>query len=277
MTNHMAGSKHLFSKLDMNINDMVKFGKGSATRIEGHGNILLQCKNGEHRTLAGVYFIPRLKASIVSVGQLDEMGCRVEIAGGLLNIFDQSHRLLAKVLKAASRLYYLPIQVAHSICLAAKSEEATWKWHSRFGHLNFNSLRKLANQNMVRCLPPLNQVNKVCDGCLVSKQRRASFPVQAKRLAEHVLDLVHGDLCGPIAPATIRGNRYFLLLVDDMSRYMWLRLPSRKDQAPTKIKNFQAAVEVETGRKLKVLRTNHGGEFTSVEFGEYCASRGVGC
>jgi transposase InsO family protein len=45
--------------------------------------------------------------------------------------------------------------------------------------------------------------------------------------------------------------------------------------APAAIKNFQAAVEVETGCKLKALRTNRGGEFTSAEFGQYCAERGV--
>jgi hypothetical protein len=70
-------------------------------------------------------------------------------------------------------------------------------------------------------------------------------------------------------------NKYFLLLVDDMSRYMWLRLLSSKDQAPSEIKNFHVVVEVETGKKLKVLRTNRGSKFTSMEFGQYCAERGI--
>jgi hypothetical protein len=33
---------------------------------------------------------------------------------------------------------------------------------------------------------------------------------------------VHGDLCGSVTPATPRGRRYFLLLVDDISHYMWV-------------------------------------------------------
>jgi transposase InsO family protein len=161
------------------------------------------------------------------------------------------------------------------VCLAAHASEAAWQWHARYGHLNFGSLRKLATQRMVRGLPKLTQVEKVCDSCLVGKQRRAPFPAQARRRAESALELVHGDLCGPVTPVTPSGNQYFLLLVDDMSRYMWVRLLSSKDQAPSEIKNFQAAVEVETGKKLKVLRTDRGGEFTSVEFGRYCAERGV--
>jgi hypothetical protein len=56
---------------------------------------------------------------------------------------------------------------------------------------------------------------------------------------------------------------------------MWLCLLAGKDQAPAAIRRFKAAAELETGRKLKVLRTDRGGEFNSVEFGEYCVEAGV--
>jgi hypothetical protein len=75
----------------------VKFGDSSITKIEGHGNIILACKNGGHRTLTDVYFIPCLKASIISLGQLDEMGCRIDINHGMLRIHDKQGLLLAKV------------------------------------------------------------------------------------------------------------------------------------------------------------------------------------
>jgi hypothetical protein len=75
---------------------------------------------------------------------------------------------------------------------------------------------------MVRGLPELTQVERVCDSCLVGKQRHAPFPVQAKWWAKSILELIHGDLCGPVTPATPSDNKYFLLLVDDMSWYMWI-------------------------------------------------------
>ncbi|WVZ88092.1 hypothetical protein U9M48_034645 [Paspalum notatum var. saurae] len=56
---------------------------------------------------------------------------------------------------------------------------------------------------------------------------------------------------------------------------MWLVLLTNKDKAAGAIKKFQAGVEVETGRKLCALRTDHGGEFTAVTFEEYCAEKGV--
>jgi hypothetical protein len=221
-TNHITGSKEIFAELDTQIYGTIKFSDGSITNIEDRGTIILTCKNGKHRALTGVYYIPRLKASILSIGQLDETGCHVNINGGILRIFDQHGVLLAKVTQDNSRLYYLDLVVGRPVCLAAHASEAVWQWHARYGHLNFGSLQKLATQRIVRGLPELTQVEKVCDSCLVGKQRRAPFPAQARRRVESALELVHGDLCGPVTPVTPSGNQYFLLLVDDMSRYMWV-------------------------------------------------------
>jgi hypothetical protein len=78
----------------------------------------------------------------------------------------------------------------------------------------------------------------VCSGCLTGKHRRTPFLHQAEFRAEEVLGLVHGDLCGPISPATPTGSRYFLLLIDDCSKYMWLRTLISKDQTAEAIKQF---------------------------------------
>jgi hypothetical protein len=132
-TNHMIGSRDIFAKLDSKICGTVKFGDGS---------IILTCKDGGHRTLTGVYFIPRLRASIISLGQLDETGCHININinRGVLRIYDEHGQLLAKVPRDDSRLYYLKLHVGRPVCLAAHATEAAWQWHTRFGHLNFDSL-----------------------------------------------------------------------------------------------------------------------------------------
>jgi hypothetical protein len=89
------------------------------------------------------------------------------------------------------------------------------------------------------------------------------------------LELVHGDLSGPIAPATSRGNKYFLLLVDDLNWYMWVAMIPSKDRAMTVIKEIQAQAEGESGLKLRALCTDHGCKFTATEFAEYCATKGM--
>jgi hypothetical protein len=87
---------------------------------------------------------------------------------------------------------------------------------------------------------------------------------------------MHGDLCGPILLTTPRGNKYFLLLVDDLSRYMWVVVILSMDRvAAAAIKDIQAWPEGESGLKLKALPTDCRGEFTTIEFTDYCAAEGV--
>jgi transposase InsO family protein len=89
------------------------------------------------------------------------------------------------------------------------------------------------------------------------------------------LELVHGDLCGPISPVTPSGRRYFLLLVDDATWYMWVALLTTKDAAADTVKHLQALAEKKSRRKLRALRTDNGREFIIVEFVAYCAEEGI--
>jgi hypothetical protein len=58
-----------------------------------------------------------------------------------------------------------------------------------------------------------------------------------------MLVLVHGDLCGPVTLVTPGRKRYFFLLVDDVSRYMWLVLLAMKDEALSVFTAFQAQLK----------------------------------
>jgi transposase InsO family protein len=97
----------------------------------------------------------------------------------------------------------------------------------------------------------------------------------AKFRVEEKLELVHGDLCGPVTPATPGGKRYFFLLVDDVSRYMWLVLLAMKDEALAAFTAFQAWAEADAGRKIGTLRTDRGGEFTARSFADHCTKQGM--
>jgi transposase InsO family protein len=274
-THHMTGRREFFTELDSNVRGSVKFGDASGVEIKGVGNVLFVAESGEHKLLTGVYYIPALRNSIISLGQLDENGSRVEVKDGVMRIWDRHRRLLAKVTRGSNRLYVLHVQVAQPLCLAARRDDEAWQWHERFGHLHFEALKQLSAKEMVRGLPCLDHVEQFCDVCVLTKQRRLPFPRQSSFRAKERLELVHGDLCGPVTPATPGGRRYFLLLVDDYSRYMWVIILGSKGEAALAIRRAQAAAEAECGRKLRVLRTDNGGEFTAGEFASYCADEGV--
>ncbi|WVZ97481.1 hypothetical protein U9M48_043013 [Paspalum notatum var. saurae] len=136
----------------------------------------------------------------------------------------------------------------------------------------------MSRVGMVRRLPQIEHINESSVIAAAGKQKKSPFAKKAKYRASDRLELVHGDPCRPISLATHGRRKYFLLLVDDNTRFMWLHLLSCKDKAAEAIKHFQVKVKVEaeTGNKLKVLRTDRGGELTSVEFRWYCTNEGMG-
>jgi transposase InsO family protein len=115
----------------------------------------------------------------------------------------------------------------------------------------------------------------LCEACQAGKQRHTSFPVKAGYWARRCLELVHDNFCGPISPTMLRGNKYFLLLMDDLSRYMWVAMIPSKDHAAASIKEIQVWAEGEFGLKLRELHTDRKGEFVAREFVEYYATEGM--
>jgi transposase InsO family protein len=128
---------------------------------------------------------------------------------------------------------------------------------------------------MVEGMPILYRVEEFCDGCALGKQQRWSFPQVANYRGSNPLDLFHADLCGKISPRTIGGKNYFLLIVDDHSRFMWVEFLATKDEAFKCFRRVKAPAETESNCKLKALRSDRGGEFNSLEFKEFCDEQGI--
>lgn len=100
------------------------------------GTVVFKCKNGDHRKLEAVYYIPKLRKNIISVGRLDARGYDAHIWHGVLTLCDPDGALLAKVQRDSSFLYVLKLNLASPICLVASGAETACRWHARFGHLN---------------------------------------------------------------------------------------------------------------------------------------------
>jgi hypothetical protein len=119
-----------------------------------------------------VYFIPRLTMNIVSVRQLDEVGYDIHIKTGKMDIRKPGGRMLARIERKQSRLYVLDVNIARrAACLSARAEAEARRWHARLGHVNMPVLRRMANQELVRGMPSVEQVEGVYEACMTGKQR----------------------------------------------------------------------------------------------------------
>jgi hypothetical protein len=105
----MTGRREFFTELDSDVRGSIKFGDASGMEIKGVGSVIFTAESGEHRLLTGVYYIPALRNSIICLGQLDEIGSRVEIKDGVMRIWDHHYRLLAKVTRGTNQLYVLNV------------------------------------------------------------------------------------------------------------------------------------------------------------------------
>ena len=101
-----------------------------------------------------------------------------------------------------------------------------------------------------------------------------SFPSGAKR-ANKILELVHSDVFGPVLVPSPGKSMYYVSFIDDFSRNTWIYFLRKKSEVFDRFKEFKALVENQTENKIKVLRTDNGGEFCKKEFEEFCNKCGI--
>ncbi|KAI5317846.1 hypothetical protein L3X38_037553 [Prunus dulcis] len=91
----------------------------------------------------------------------------------------------------------------------------------------------------------------------------------------HCLQTGTRDICGPMKTDSISGNKYFLLFTDDCTRMSWVYFIRNKSNALECFRKFKAMTELQSGYKIKGLRSDRGGEFLSSEFNSFCAEVGI--
>ena len=101
--------------------------------------------------------------NIVSVGQLDEIGYKINIDTSVMKIREPGGFFLAKVKREENRLYLLHLMSMQPTCLVVRGlgDEVAWHWHERFRHVNMVALQKLVQEDLVHGLPEIGQVGAV--------------------------------------------------------------------------------------------------------------------
>ena len=125
--------------------------------------------------------------------------------------------------------------------------------HRRFGHYGPNLLRnlhKVSNLGTKIKIPPA--ARRLCKPCALAKMRNR-FTAEHKK---EPLALVSLDIAGPF-PKSLRGNNYFLQIIDNYTRKNWSLPLKSKDEAMTTLRTWKAREERQTGKVVNTARSDN--------------------
>nr|GEW17693.1 retrovirus-related Pol polyprotein from transposon TNT 1-94 [Tanacetum cinerariifolium] len=179
-----------------------------------------------------------------------------------------------------NNLYTLSLQdmmASSPIYLLSKaSKTKSWLWHRRLSHLNFGAINHLARQGLVRGLPKLKfEKDHLYSACAMGKSKKKSHTPKSEDTNQEKLYLLHMDLCGPVRVESVNRKKYILVIVDDYSRFTWVKFLRSKDEAPDFIIKFLKMIQVRLKVLVRRIRTDNETEFVNQTLREYYEEVGI--
>nr|GEX54940.1 hypothetical protein [Tanacetum cinerariifolium] len=136
------------------------------------------------------------------------------------------------------------------------SKTKSWLWHRRLSHLNFGAINHLARQGLVRGRPKVKfEKDHLCSACAMGKNKKKSHKPKSKDTNQEKLYLLHMDLCGLMRVESVNGKKYILVIVDDYSRFTWVKCLRSKDEALAFIIKFMKMIQVGISHETSVARS----------------------
>ncbi|GJW14627.1 retrovirus-related pol polyprotein from transposon TNT 1-94 [Tanacetum coccineum] len=175
------------------------------------------------------------------------------------------------------KLYIISVEdmmKSSSICLLPKaSKNKSWLWHRCLNHLNFGTINDLARKDLVRGLPRLKfKKDRLCSACQLRKSKKHTHTPKAENTNLEVLNTLHMELCGLMRVQIINGKKYILVIVDDYSRFTWVKFFRSKDETPEFVIKFLKQIQVGLNKNVRYIRTDSGTEFVNKDLTKYYES-----
>ena len=275
-SNHFAKSKETLDNLENYSGTVVAANRG-AMHVVAKGSMKLWTTvspNDKPIEVNDVRVIPDLSTNLLSVSQIVKRGSTVTFDKDGVKVINAAGAIVATG-SMVKDIFRLNQATPKPQALAVSTTESLELWHKRMGHLNFDSVRRLKN-GLVSGVHYNEAAVEKCKVCAMGKQTRLPFSKAGSR-ASDLLELVHSDICGPMEVPSLGGSRYYLSFIDDKSRRTAVYFLKQKsaDEVYDAFEDFRCKAERQTGRKLKIIRTDNGKEFTNKKLQNLLSRLGI--
>ncbi|GJX77946.1 retrovirus-related pol polyprotein from transposon TNT 1-94 [Tanacetum coccineum] len=222
----------------------VRFGNDHLGAIMGYGDYVM----GDS-VISRVYYVEGLGHNLFSVGQFCDSDLEVAFRKHTCFVRDINGTDILKGSRSTN-LYTISMDEmmkSSPICLLSKaSKSKSWFEKGFLARLSIGKSRKVS-----------------------------SHRPKSKNTNIEVLHTLHMDLCGPMRVQSIKGKKYILVIVDDYSRFTWVKFLRSKDETPEFVTNFLKQIQVGLNKTVRFIRTDNGTEFVNQVMSEYYEGVGI--
>nr|GFB18657.1 putative ribonuclease H-like domain-containing protein [Tanacetum cinerariifolium] len=270
----MTGDRYQLINFVQKFLGTVKFRNDHVAKIIGYGDYQIG-----NVTISRVYYVEGLGHNLFSVGQFCDSDLEVAFCQYTCFIRNlEGVDLLTGSLR--NNLYTQSLQdmmASSPICLLSNaSKTKSWLWHRRLSHLNFGAINHLARQGLVRGLPKLKfKKHHLYSACAMGKSTKKTHKPKSKDTNQEKLYLLHMDLCGPMRVKSVNGKKYILVIVDDYSRFSWVKFLRSKDETPMFIIKFLKMIQVWLNVPVRRIQTDNRTEFVNQTLQDYYEEVGI--
>jgi GAG-pre-integrase domain/Integrase core domain len=151
-------------------------------------------------------------------------------------------------------------------------------WHRRLGHASYSVIERMGREQVVKGMDvtTYQKGQGCCEDCIMGKQTRQPFDNNLARETE-VLERVYVDLWGPARTQSNGEKQYMMQAVDGKSTHTKGYYLANKNAETTLevFKSYHVMAERQTGKKLRHIQTDEGGEFCNDLWNSYCKEFGI--
>jgi hypothetical protein len=270
----MTGQSDILSSLtENNFPQKVTLGDDYQYPIKGVGESNYKLDSGTPMKMKDVLYVPCLTNNLISISALDKKDFRVGFIDGEVLMCPKGKTIEYAIVIGTKEGGMYKLKGQSDAALIHSIESLCEIWHRILSHINYKALPYVSKA--VTSLSYFKVDHEgVCKGCAQGKNIKNHFPKSDSK-AEGVLDLIHLDVCGPMPSTSLSGYVYYVSFIDDYSRKTWVYFLKSKDEVFRKFKDFKALIENLSERKIKILGSDNGGEYTSKEFVRFCRDVGI--